>query len=518
MDVFLQSAPDVKYISGLGLGMALLNRFNHLGELSDLEQAVSRLSDTVDLTLQADAPLGSRDLEQAIATLRLLLISPPMHLGDLNDPEELIPKYRDAVDLAPEGHSGKPLYMDSLGTAFKALFKLLEDFDDLEQAISTHRNVVDLTPDAHPDKPDRVNNLGAAFVIHSDHLKRLGAHSWAACVSICPTTSGSSKDARFSSYEELSSFRPDHARRLRKLSTALEHASVACKKSFSSLSLEQEANRHRMLAIERDKLLQALPGFERFLIHKESSQLRASAHSGPVYSDQASDFVFSSYVPTLSILVPLAPKPQAASRDDLRLLTVPQPPSDGQSSLSGVEIELTRSHIRTMIQNAPLAQSTLIESSMGTVEEVLTLMKDADWAHFSCHGIQHADYPTCSGLCLADGRRLKLSDIIALSRHRGRFAFLSAWQTATGYKNLSDETIHIAAGMLFAGYGGVVDTMWSISDRLAPRVAKDVYEHLFRNGTRPDYREVARALHDAVGRLRDRTPFVEWLPFIHVGL
>ena len=117
----------------------------------------------------------------------------------------------------------------------------------------------------------------------------------------------------------------------------------------------------------------------------------------------------------------------------------------------------------------------------------------------------------------ADRRRLKLSDIIALSRPRGGLAFLSACQTATGDKDLSDEAIHIAAGMLFAGY------KWSywydVVDSLAPRVARDVYEHLFRSGTRPDYRDSARALHDAVSRLRDsrRASFVEWLPFIHVG-
>jgi hypothetical protein len=50
-------------------------------------------------------------------------------------------------------------------------------------------------------------------------------------------------------------------------------------------SLQQEANRHRTLAIERDKLLQEIrrfPGFKQFLRRKQFSQLRASAHSGPV--------------------------------------------------------------------------------------------------------------------------------------------------------------------------------------------------------------------------------------------
>ena len=228
------------------------------------------------------------------------------------------------------------------------------------------------------------------------------------------------------------------------------------------------------------------------------------------------DFVISSYVPTLNVLAPSL-DPDVASSGDLRLLAVPQPPSDGLPQLPGVATELER--IRAVIRNSPSARMTLLESSVGTVEEVLSLMNEADWVHFACHGIQDTASPTESGLCLADRRRLKISDIIALSRPRGGLAFLSACQTAMGDEGLSDEAIHIAAGMLFAGYAGVVGTMWSISDKLAPRVARDVYAQLFRNGTGPDYREAARALHEAVGRLRDsNASFVEWLPFIHVGL
>ena len=231
-----------------------------------------------------------------------------------------------------------------------------------------------------------------------------------------------------------------------------------------------------------------------------------------------SEFVISSYIPTLSILAP-PPNPDTAPSDDFRLLAVRQPPSDGQFQLSGVVIELE--HIRVEIKKLPSARTTLLESSVGTVEEVLSLMKEADWVHFACHGVQDPASPTSSGLCLADGRRLKISDVIALSRSRGGLAFLSACQTAMGDEGLTDEAIHIAAGMLFAGYGGVVGTMWSISDKHAPVVAKDVYEELFRDGKRPDYREAARALHRAIGRLRgrlDRTSFATWLPFIHVGL
>ena len=237
-------------------------------------------------------------------------------------------------------------------------------------------------------------------------------------------------------------------------------------------------------------------------------------HSQP--GDKVFDFVVSSYTPSLSILARSANHSTVVSRE-LRLLAVLQPPSDGLPPLQGVVTELE--YMKEVIKNSTC--TTLVESSVGTVEEVLGLMKEVDWVHFACHGIQDPTSPTKSGLCLANERRLKVSDIITLSRSRGGLAFLSACQTATGDKVLSDEAIHVAAGMLFAGYSGVIGTMWSISDRVAPDVARDVYEELFlfRDNKRPDYREGARALHEATKCARDRgEAFVDWVPFIHVGL
>ncbi|KAI9574268.1 hypothetical protein HD554DRAFT_2045866 [Boletus coccyginus] len=112
---------------------------------------------------------------------------------------------------------------------------------------------------------------------------------------------------------------------------------------------------------------------------------------------KVSDFVVSSYVPTLSILAP-PPDSNVAPSGDLRLLTVHQPPSDGLPHLPGVATELR--HIREIIGNSPAAHVVLLESSTCTVEEVLVLMfKEAEWVHFACHGIQDA---ADSGLCFAD--------------------------------------------------------------------------------------------------------------------
>ena len=96
-------------------------------------------------------------------------------------------------------------------------------------------------------------------------------------------------------------------------------------------------------------------------------------------------------------------------------------------------------------------------------------------------------------------------------------AFLSACQTAEGDKDLPDEAVHLAAGMLAAGFKSVIATMWSISDGMAPKVTDGVYARLLKDG-KPELGKVAEALHYAVEEIRSRDPAdLEWVPFIHMG-
>ncbi|KAF8546367.1 hypothetical protein OG21DRAFT_1427177, partial [Imleria badia] len=94
-------------------------------------------------------------------------------------------------------------------------------------------------------------------------------------------------------------------------------------------------------------------------------------------------------------------------------------------------------------------------------------------------------------------------------------AFLSVCQTATGAVELSEEAVRPSARMMFWGYHSVIGT---VKDSVATRLAQNVYDQLFRDGRPPDSREAARALHDAVERLRQSgEPFVAWVPFILHG-
>ncbi|TFK23355.1 hypothetical protein FA15DRAFT_670556 [Coprinopsis marcescibilis] len=103
-------------------------------------------------------------------------------------------------------------------------------------------------------------------------------------------------------------------------------------------------------------------------------------------------------------------------------------------------------------------------------------------------------------------------------------AFLSACQTSAGEEKLSEEAVHLAAGMLAAGYRGVVGTMWSISDRQAPEVARDFYECLLAEGGKGiDASRASYALHHAIQNLRRRSgnsehSLLTWVPYVHFGV
>jgi CHAT domain-containing protein len=145
-------------------------------------------------------------------------------------------------------------------------------------------------------------------------------------------------------------------------------------------------------------------------------------------------------------------------------------------------------------------------------------MEEHDWVHLACHAHQNISDPTSSGFFLHDGV-LDLSAINQRSFRNKGLAFLSACQTATGDETLPDEAIHLASGMLMAGYRSVIATMWSVMDDDAPFVADKVYAELMKDAKLGNG-EAGKALHYAVEGLRDRVgerEFSRWMPYIHIG-
>lgn len=153
-----------------------------------------------------------------------------------------------------------------------------------------------------------------------------------------------------------------------------------------------------------------------------------------------------------------------------------------------------------------------------TLDNVYPQLLTSTWLHLACHGHQDPKEPLKSGLLLYD-EKLELSKIMSNPLPDAEFVFLSACETAMGDSNMSNESLHLAGGMLFAGFKAAIGTMWSIADNDGPQVAETVYGHLFADGKRPDVKMTAEALDTAVRQLRSRgVPPHRWVPFIHIGV
>jgi CHAT domain-containing protein len=159
---------------------------------------------------------------------------------------------------------------------------------------------------------------------------------------------------------------------------------------------------------------------------------------------------------------------------------------------------------------------TWLNRESATVDAVLRHMRSHYWVHFACHATQNLRDATSSRFSLHNGT-LGIGQIMKES-FNGDFAFLSACETATGDETLPEESIHLAASIMMAGYPAVIGTLWSIMDKDGPLVTEQVYSHLYNNGS-PDSRQAARMLHNAVAHLqmKDEKNFLSWVPFIHLG-
>ncbi|KAI0083528.1 CHAT domain-containing protein [Irpex rosettiformis] len=225
------------------------------------------------------------------------------------------------------------------------------------------------------------------------------------------------------------------------------------------------------------------------------------------------DFVVSSYTPTLEAL--LKPHVQASSTGDYpRTLVVSQPALQSRNPIPKTTIEAG-----IVVSLTGLSTDTLHDSD-GTIDAVLDGMETHNWVHLACHGLQDQVDPINSSFALYDGK-LTLSTLMSKHLPNANLAVLSACQTATGDENLSEEAVHLAAGMLNVGFKSVIGTMWSISDRSGPIVMAKFYEVLMEQVRAGAELQPAYALHEAMKALRAElgvNRFMEWIPFIHFGL
>ncbi|EIN03314.1 hypothetical protein PUNSTDRAFT_139667 [Punctularia strigosozonata HHB-11173 SS5] len=190
-------------------------------------------------------------------------------------------------------------------------------------------------------------------------------------------------------------------------------------------------------------------------------------HAAGAEGEWCSDYVVSSYIPTIGSLLAARNAYSPILKDDVHALVAATP----RSSISQwSDLINTREEARAIravlprgaIIELPPADDACIEGGNGiTAETLLKLLPQTNILHLACHGHQDLENPLQSGFILRD-EKLTIERLMPVPLPRASMAFLSACETAKGDFNQPDQVVHLAAAMFFAGFKSVIATLWSV--------------------------------------------------------
>lgn len=251
--------------------------------------------------------------------------------------------------------------------------------------------------------------------------------------------------------------------------------------------------------------------------------IHAAGLYGKGNSESTMDYVVSSYTPTITAIADRVKASAPIDNAVSGLFLTSQPNAPDACPIPGTTTEVECIHAKALDNGTRTCKRVGSELS---VQNCLQSMEEFSSVHLACHASQNAEDPLQSRFLLHDGE-LTLETIIQMNFKNADLAFLSACQTSTGEERLSDEAVHLAAGMLAAGYRRVVATMWPISDQHAPDVAGNFYDYLWSHrgdgsGGSFDGSLSAHALHHSVQNLRQHIgdseeSLLTWVPYVHFG-
>ncbi|WP_330261000.1 CHAT domain-containing protein [Streptomyces sp. NBC_00539] len=253
------------------------------------------------------------------------------------------------------------------------------------------------------------------------------------------------------------------------------------------------------------------------------------------------DRVVSSYTPSVRTLryarerahARAAQSAQATRSLIVAMPTTPGLPDEGRLDFVAKEVTKVWPHLpHPLLLKEPGTTEGTAEPTplIPTSVNVLTCLPDCTFAHFACHGDSDSVDPSKSLLLLHDHREapLTVATLAATVLDRAGLAYLSACRTAAvDHLQLLDEAIHLTSAFQLAGFPHVIGTLWEIDDQVAVTIADDFYTGLRVGSGRMDPERAARALHEAVRRVRDGhdlpPPFdrrgapLLWAAYLHAG-
>ncbi|MDZ8238504.1 MAG: CHAT domain-containing tetratricopeptide repeat protein [Nostoc sp. ChiQUE01a] len=156
------------------------------------------------------------------------------------------------------------------------------------------------------------------------------------------------------------------------------------------------------------------------------------------------------------------------------------------------------------------------QATKSALSQAASQLQQANYLHFSCHGLFNPNSPLDSCLVMAganEGEDLNLSKCLTLGNlfdrnfdlNQCRLVTLSACETGLiDFKNTSDEYIGLSSGFIYAGAKSVVSSLWAVKDVSTALLMIRFYQNLKAGLT------VAVALNQAQVWLRDSTQGDLW--------
>jgi CHAT domain-containing protein len=186
-------------------------------------------------------------------------------------------------------------------------------------------------------------------------------------------------------------------------------------------------------------------------------------HAAGIYTGEdqecCSDYIVSSYTPTLSTLLRARKGLQPITTANAKLLLVAaEHTADTRLPALG-KVKAEMRDICSVVEKAGVQYAALSKSVSKTAQATAAL-PTANLVHIACHGLQHTSEPLKSAFHLGDDDVLSVSKLMELDLKGAFLAFLSACETAKGDRHQPDQAIHLVATMLFVGFKSVVATMW----------------------------------------------------------
>jgi tetratricopeptide (TPR) repeat protein len=143
-------------LSNLGLGLS--ERYEHVHELNDLDEAIRAYQKAIKLF-----PLNVPDLPECFTNLGAQLSARFAHLGELADLEAAVHAFRKAVSLTAPRAPNRAHRLSNLGSGLSSLYERTGQLADLQMSVDALQQALNLAPEGLPELSGLLNNLGTAL-------------------------------------------------------------------------------------------------------------------------------------------------------------------------------------------------------------------------------------------------------------------------------------------------------------------------------------------------------------------